>query len=566
MLDLLLASIQYSGYISIIKFGIFLALFFLWLTLLIWVYTDAEALGIKEVLWTSVILGTGAAAAIIWLVVPLFIVGLLLYLIAVGAAAIVYVVHRNARVLEFDRVLTIEHIKSLFLATEQKKLDAIKNFLFITANNNEIPMPRPKTPDFYGYRTAYDIFTDALWRRASNITFSPTHEYYNVIYEVDGTALKQPTIARDQMQYFIHFIKSLADLDINEKRKPQKGKFKIHQDKEGAEWEVTTAGSTAGEQIQVKQIMQQDVIRLTDIGLMPEQYEQLNKIRELKQGLFIVTGHKKSGVTTTLYSLLRNHDAFLNSINTLERHPSGELANITQNLFTLSDTGTSTYAKKLQSIVRMAPDIVGVADCVDSETAKIACAAAKDGKIVYATLDADNVIQALGKWMKLVEDKNLVAQTLLGISNQRLLRKLCNQCKQAYAPNKELLRKFNLPRSVPYGTAEKAKVLYRPGKVQYDRHGKPITCENCQGTGYLGRTGVFQIITINERLRNTIKQAKSLSEIAALFRAAKMLYLQEQAMRKVIAGTMSVNEITRVLAASKQKTEDRGQRTEDRKI
>ena len=544
MSDLLLASIEYSGYISIAKLVIFLVLFFLWLPLLTWVYGDAKAVGTKEVFWTAIVFGTGAAAAIIWLLMPVFIIGMLFYLIAVGAASISYVMHRNAKVPDFNRVLTAEHIKGLF-ADKQKRLDVLEGFVFITANNNEVPIPEPQTPDFFGYKAAYDILNDAIWRRASDIVFSSTPQNYNVTYYVDGAALKQPPIARERMEYFVRFIKNLADLDADEKRKPQKGNFRIYRDEKDIEWEVATAGSTAGERIRLKQITQWDIIRLADINLTTDQYEQLNKIREANQGLFIIAGPKKSGVTTTFYALLKNHDAFINSINTLERRPSAELPNITQNAFTLSDTSTTTYAKKLQAIVRMGLDVVGVADCTDSETAQVACAAAKDGKIVYVTLEASNVIRALGKWMKLVGDRNLAADTILGISNQRLLRKLCDECKQAYEPNKELLRKFNVP-------AEKAKVLYRAGKVLFSKRGKPTTCENCQGTGFVGRMGIFEVIIINDELRRTIRQSKSLSEISTQFRRAKMLYLQEQALRKVIGGTTAINEMVRALSKSKK--------------
>ncbi len=545
MPNLLLSSIEYSGYISPIKFIVFLVLFFLWLPLVGWVYRDAKAVGSKEVFWTAVVFGTGAAAAIIWLVIPVFIIGMLFYLIAVAATSISYVMDRNTKVPDFNRVLTAEHIKGLF-SSEAKSLDMLKGLIFITANNNEVPVPEPKTPDFFGYKAACDIFNDAVWRRASDIVFSPTHENYNVAYYVDGAALKQPAIARERMEYFIHFLKNLADLDVNEKRKPQKGKFRIRQKEENTDWEVVTAGSTVGEQVQIKQMAQQTITKLTDIGLTAEQYEQLNKIREAKQGLFIVAGPKRSGVTSTFYALLRNHDPFICSISTLERQPSAELPNITQNVFTLSDTGVTTYAKKLQAVVRMGPDVVGVADCADAETAQVVCAAAKGGKIVYVTLKADNVLKAIGKWMQLVGDKNLAVEMLLGMSNQRLMRKLCSECKQAYEPNKELLRKFNIP-------AEKAKVLYRAGKVQYDKHGKPRTCKNCQETGFVGRMCVFEIITIDDELREAIRQSKSLSEISTQFRRAKMLYLQEQALKKVVDGATAINEMVRVFT-KKQKT------------
>ncbi|MHC4423687.1 MAG: GspE/PulE family protein [Planctomycetota bacterium] len=545
MPDLLLSFVEYAGYISIVKFIIFLVLFFLWLLLVSWVYHDAQAIDTRADVWTGIVFGTGAVAAIIWLVVPLFIVGVLFYLIAVGAASIAYVTHRNARVMDYDRILTTEHIKSLFVS-EDKKLAALKSFVFITANKNEVPVPQGRTPDFYGYKVAHELFTDATWRRASDVVFSPTPQEYRVAYYVDGAAVKQPSIVRDQAEYFIRFIKNLADLDASEKRKPQKGKFKIRQGGDNIEWEVTTAGSTAGEQVILKQATQKEVTKLADIGLMPEQLEELNRIGDVKQGLFIISGPKKSGVTTTFYALLRRHDAFINSINTLERQLSAELPNITQNVFALSDSGTTTYGRKLQTMVRMGPDIVGVAGCQDAESARVACEAAKDGKIVYVTLEEDSVVKALGKWIKLVGDKTLAAKSLIAISNQRLLRRLCEECKQAYAPNKELLRKFSMP-------AEKAKVLYRAGKVQYDKRGKAVMCENCQGTGFVGRTGIFEMVTIDDQLRKAVEQSESLSEIGSRFRGAKMLYLQEQVLRKVISGTTAINEMVRVLSKARRR-------------
>jgi type II secretory ATPase GspE/PulE/Tfp pilus assembly ATPase PilB-like protein len=545
MPDLALPAVTYGGYISVVKLIVFLILFFLWLPLVGWVYGDARSVETKEAFWTGLILGAGAVTALAWFVIPIYVVGLLLYVIAVGATSLAYVKHRNARVLDFDRVLTIEHIKGLF-GSEAKKLEALQGFLFVTSNGNEVPVPEPKTPDFFGYRTAYEILSDAIWRRAKSIVFSPTPQNYNVTYFVDGAALKQPAQPREQAEYFVHFVKQLADLDVKEKRKPQKGKFRSSQKGEHTSWEVVTAGSTAGEQVRLTQMTKQDILRLSDIGLMPGQYEQLNKFRQLRQGLFIISGPKTSGVTTTLYALLRNHDAFLNNINTLETQPSAELPNITQNIFRPTDTGTTTYARKLETVARMGPDVIGVAECPDTETAQIACTASLDGKVIYVVLRADSVIQALGKWMKLVGDRRLVSKTLLGVSNQRLFRKLCDECKQGYSPNKELLRKFNLP-------AEKAKVLYRPGKVVYDKRGKPLPCQHCQETGFVGRTGAFEMIMIDDELGKAIRRSKSLPEIGMQFRRAKMLYLQEQTLRKVIAGTTAINEMVRVLSTSKKK-------------
>ncbi|MHC4573452.1 MAG: ATPase, T2SS/T4P/T4SS family [Planctomycetota bacterium] len=543
MPDLLLTAVEYGGYLSPVKLVIFLALFLAWLPLVTWVYNDAKAVQVRQVFWTSVVFAAGALATIIWLLTP-FAVGIIFYLIAVAAVSLSYVRHRNAKVMEYDRILTVDHIKSL-LAGRKDKVDALKSFVFITANNNEVPIPQPKTPDFFGYKAAHQFLSDAIWRRASDVVFSPTHQDYKAAYQIDGATLKQPSVPKEQVEYFIRFVKNLADLDVNEKRKPQKGKFKVRQREKNTEWEVATAGSTAGEQLLLRQLAQVTITRLADIGLAPDQYEMLDGIRQAKQGLFIVSGPKRSGVSTTFYTLLRNHDAFINSINTLEREPSDQLPNITQNVFSLSDTGTTTFDERLQTIVRMGPDIVGVAGCQDTETAQTACKAAIDAKIVYLTLKADSVAKALLTWIKLVGDKDLALDAILAVTNQRLLRILCSECKQAYTPNKELLRKFSIP-------AEKAKVLYRAGKVQYDKHGKPTACEHCQGTGFVGRTGVFEIITMSNQLRTALKQSKSLSDITSLLRGAKMLYLQEHALRSLVDGTTAVNEIIRAFSESRR--------------
>ncbi len=538
-----LAAIGYGGYISPIKLVVFLLLFFSGLPIVSWVHRDAEALGTKSAFWTVVVFSAWAVTGLVWLLVPVFIIGTAFYLIASGAATISYVMHRNSLVPEFQRVLTIEHAKDFF-ASPTKKTAAMKSFVFITANNNEVPMPEPKTPDFFGYKAAFDLFNDAIYRRAYDIICTPTLQHYNVAYYVDGAAIKQPAVPKDRMDYLMHFVKNLSNLDVEEKRKPQKGKFTIFQNNRRIDWEVSTAGSTAGEQMRVKQLTQQDITKLSDLGLTAEQLEQLNGLQNVKKGLLIISGPRKSGVTTTLYTLLRNHDAFLSGIATVERQPSDKLPNITQNVFSLSDSGVTTYAKKLQSVLRTDPDIIAVADCEDAETAQIACAAATGGKLVYVALEEDTLLRALSKWIKLVGDKNKSLEPLLGISNQRILRKLCDQCKQAYEPNRELLHKFNIP-------ADKVRFFYKAGKVVYDKRGRASPCEKCQETGYFGRMATFETVFFNVNLRTAVKQAKSLSDIGTEFRRARMRYLQEQALMKVIAGVTSVNEMVRVLSKSK---------------
>ncbi len=543
MQDFTMLAVEYGGYVSIIKLLAFLALIFPWLPLVGWVYRDCDEVDSNVPMWTGIVLGAGALSVIIWLLVPIFFIGMAVYIIAVGTASLAYVKHRNVRVMDFDRVLTADHIKGLFSRSEDK-VEAMKEFTFVTANGNDVELPQPRTPLFYGYKMAHELMVDAIWRRADTVLFTPGAQSYSVNYQVDGVAIKQPEIPKDQMEFLINFMKQLADVNVQEKRKPQKGKFKAVQGKDSTEWELTTAGSTAGEQCKIVRQLEGEITKIDEIGLMPDQLAMIQKIRDEQQGLFIISGPKKSGVTTTFYAVLRNHDAFLNNISTLEKKPSGTLHNMTQTVFDASKG--QTYSEELARVIRMGPDIVGIADCTDSQGGKAACLGADDGKLVYVTLEADSAINALAKWMKIVGDRALVAKTLLGVANQRLIRKLCEECKQAYAPNRDLFRKFNI-------NAEKTKVLYRAGKVQYDKHGKPSTCEHCQGTGFVGRTAIFEMAVMNDELRKVVKKAKSIPEIASQFRRAKMLYMQEQALRKVIAGQTSINEMIRVISNNQKR-------------
>ncbi|MHC4130653.1 MAG: GspE/PulE family protein [Planctomycetota bacterium] len=541
MPDIILSSIEYTGYISIIKYATVLVLFFLWAPLLNWVYKDALNIGTKEDFWTGIVFGAGAFGILLLMIFPIFIVGLIICIGALGGSSFAYISHRNKNVMEFERVLTVDHIKGL-LSKEGKSTDTIESFKFFTANKNEVPIPEPKTPEFYGYRITHDVLTDATWKRASNIIFMPGAGNYSVTYNVDGVAVQQPAIDKDRMERLIRFIKNLADLDIEEKRKPQKGKFRTARERETIEWEVNTAGSTAGEKVRIKHIEEETISKLSDIGLSTKELEPLIGLRDKEQGLFIISGPKKSGVSTTFYAFIRNHDPFINNVNTLEIQPTVQLGNVTQNTYNLSDSSVHTYARKLQEISRLGADVIGVADCTDAQTARAACEAAMSKKVVYVMLESNNVSDALRKWIKLVDDKKIAIKPLLGAINQRLVRKLCEECKQGYQPNKELLRKFNIP-------ADKAKILYKPGKVKYDKRGKGTTCPACHGTGFLGRVGVFEALILDdEQLRKEIIGLKSLSEIGSYLRRTKMRYLQEQMLKKVIGGTTAINEMVRILS------------------
>ncbi len=537
MSGMLATGSEVAGYIALWKAVLMAAAFLSWMPLVGWVNTDSKAVGTQTVAWTVGIAVTGAAALWVWMLIPAFLIGLLVYLISFGAITIAYVVHRNALVADFERILTVDQIKGL-LINETKKLEKLSMGLsFITGNKNKVPLPTPKTREVSGFAVVCEVLEDAIWRRADQISLIPRKDDYNVVYEIDGIATKQPQRTREEIDDFIYYVKQLADLDIQERRKPQKGRFYAVKDEQlKTEWQVQTSGTTAGEQVRLDKVSGIVSRKLDDLGLNDNQIESMRSLRDLDSGVALITGIPQSGKTTTLYTLLGNHDPFLNNINTLEKAPQAELPNITQNVFTMTDSGTTTYSRRLQTLLRRGPDIVGIEECQDAQSAKLACAAAKDGRIIYATLEADSVNQAIEKWLKLVGDRALAVETLAAVLNQRLVRTLCTDCRQPYKPNQALFKKFNLP-------AEDVDLFYRAGEIEYDKHGKPIVCETCQGTGYYGRVGMFETIRITDDVRESLKAASSAKDIATAVRKTRMLYMQEQAIKKVVAGETSINEV-----------------------
>ncbi len=531
---------NFGGYIAVWKTLVMAAAFFGWMPLVNWVHTDSQAVRTNKTAWTAGISATGALALLTWMMIPVFAMGLMLYLLCVGAVAIAYVVHRNARVADFERVMTVDHLKNLMVDENKKIKKLSRGFDFLTSNKNEVPLPSPKTREAEGFVLVCEILDDAIWRRADQVSFIPQKDDYAVVYLIDGIAMKQEPRTKEEMEAFTFYVKHLAGLEIEEKRKPQQGRFKAIKNKDlKTEWQVNSSGSTAGEQIRLEKISALVSRKIDDLGLNENQIESIRSLRNLQGGgVILITGTAKSGVTTTMYTLLGNHDPFLNNINTLEKSPAAELQNITQNTFTMTDTGTTAYSRRFQTLLRRGPDIMAVEACEDSQCAKLACQAAKDGRIIYATLDASSVSQAMEKWLKLVADKTLVAETLVAVINQRLVRTLCLDCRQPYQPNQALFKKFNIP-------ANEVGMFYRPGEIEYDKHGKPIVCEKCQGTGFYGRTGMFETIRITDELREVIQTAKTPQEIVTAFRKAGMLYMQEQSIKKVTMGITSINEVIR---------------------
>jgi len=536
-----------GGYIAVWKVVMFLVFFGGWAWVGQWMDKDAVAVHTNRTFWNNVYLAGGAAVLLLWFLLPApFIVEVLLFVVVWATLAVSYVLHRNARVPATSRILTGDHIKYVFSSAGRQK-EAQQRIVFISANKNELPVPSREDAEYEGYMSAEELVYDVWLRRVSRAELIPAGQEYQLRYVIDGVLGIAGQRDRHQTEQAMKYLKAVAGLEVKEKRLPQDGQFTIRTEQETVcELRLSTSGSTRGERMVLERYEEARTIRIDELGFHADQLKRIEEVINAPSGVVLVSGPARSGVTTTLYSIVRRHDAFIQNVHSLEVDPLTELDNITQNVVEGTGDGKAA-ARRLQSVLRGDPDVVLVGFCTSQEMAKVGTQAATDGKKLYFAMTAASTFHCLQDWMKMVGDGEKVANTLQAVTCQRLVRRLCPECRQAYAPDAGLLKKLNLP-------VDKIKRFFRPPtEVEYDKHGKPILCPQCQGTGYYGRTGVYETLFVTDAMREQIKENAPVNVLRVQCRKDKMLYLQEQALRKVIDGTTSIQEVLRVTADNPKK-------------
>ncbi len=537
MIDTILSQ-SVGNYIAIWKLVLYALFFGLWCWVGQWQDKDTLFVRTNRTFWNNLYLGCGVVTLFLWLILPtVFWVGFLLFFVAWLTLEITYVLHRNARVKEVERIFTPDHIKTLFSKDKRQK-ETKQRLSFISAHNNELPVPYRQDPEYDGYVYAEDLLYQLCLQRVSLCELIPVNETVKIRKVIDGVVSGDEDRNTAEVEPVIAYLKAVANLDTKDRRRPQSGSFAVRMNNTLIKWYINTSGSTRGEQLILEKQEDTKTLKMDAIGFNPDQLEQVRQIVKEPSGVIVVSGGKGSGLTTTLYSLTISHDAYIQNVNSLEKKFLADIDNITQNLL---ETDTKrTAARQLQTVLRRDPDVIMVGFSDEGEMAKLCTQAARDGKKVYFALNASSTFHALQEWIKMVGNSDKVAETLLGITYQKLLRKLCKSCREAYIPDPNLLKKLNLP-------VDKIKQFYRPPKeIEYDKKGRPIVCETCQGTGYIGRTAVLETLVMTDALRQLIRENAPISALRTQCRKDRMLYLQEQALRRVIDGTTSIQEVLRI--------------------
>lgn len=543
MQDMILAQVKPLGvYISLWKVVVFIIMFYFWAWVGQWINQDANVVKTNRSMWNMIYAGGGFLILLLWFLLPAsFIVTLLQFLVIWATTTIIYILHRNSLVPENETILTRDHIQWLLSFREEKKRqESEKRLVFISVNDNELPVPFKQDPEFEGYANAEELLHDMWRRRVSHAEWVPSGEDYKICYVIDGIKTVEDERPRDEISGAIGYLKQVAGLDVEDHRRPQKGSFfTIRTGEKDTGWKISTSGSTRGEQLLLERIEEKKTFSLEALGMQPDQLEDMKKVIAEPKGLVIVTGPKNSGATTTLYSLIRQHDSFIQNIHSLEDDMLCDLENVTQNRLKTGGEASSP-SRQLRSVLHTDPDIMMVGFLAGKEMAEIITKATRNEVKIYLTVQANSTFQALDQWKKLIGNATKVAESLKAITNQRLIRILCTECREGYIPDASMLKKLNLP-------SEKIKEFYRPPtEIEYDKRGNPILCPKCQGTGYFGRTAVFETLVISDELRKLIAEDAPINILRTQCRKERMLFLQEQALRKVIDGTTSIQEVLRI--------------------
>lgn len=548
-----LAATDTWGYVNLIKVAVTIALVFGWAQAVQWVDRDADKVKTKREYWNMIVLAGGAVAFLVLFVPPwsggLFFLGVVFWALLAGGALLAYIVHRNARVLPDHRILTTGHAKRLF--SKEAKTSATEKGMRVQlsgADGKKVNLPEDPQ-EAKDYDAVQDFLYDVLWRRAEAVDVVAGKDQYRVVYAIDGVpSQNHEGIKPEEGERIFRYLKKLAGLNVEEIRRPQVGKIKcalLSQAGDPGETEVRTSGTTAGERLSLRVRTGPTLMRIPDLGLAAPRLEVIKSFLGRSHGLVLISSPSKHGMTTTQYAILKTHDAYINNIHALEREKLLDLDNVTQQIFEGANKDLN-YARTLQSVLRREPDIVMVDLCEDHETALVASRAAADDRKIYMGIPGKDTFDALGKYLTLLGDNPLAAKALIGVINQRLVRLLCTECREAFKPDAATLKKLNLP-------AEKIERFYRPPTEQkVDRKGRPILCTNCRGTGYVGRTGVFEVLAVDPSIAELIKEGAPMNRIKAQCRKNKMYYLQEEGLLKVIDGTTSMNEVLRCLGGNSQ--------------
>jgi len=374
------------------------------------------------------------------------------------------------------------------------------------------------------------IITRAVEMGASDIHLEPERHNFNCRYRIDGVLYPGSRVPLEDQAAVVSRIKIMANMDIAEKRLPQDGRVQMFAAGRDVDLRISTFPTIFGENL-VMRILDRSggILKLEQLGFSKATLSTFSQFIHRPHGIILVTGPTGSGKTTTLYAALSEINSQEKNIITLEDPVEYEIAHVRQSQVNVK--AGLTFASGLRSIVRQDPDIIMIGEIRDKETADIAIHAALTGHLVFSTLHTNDAPSAVARLIDMGVEPFLVASSIIGILAQRLVRTLCPHCKEEYKPSGEVLDSLHITHS----TLHKHAKYYRE-----------TGCKKCKQRGYIGRSGIYELLIPNDRIKDLISQKSSATILRDEAVKSGMKTLRESGLEKVVAGVTSVSELLRV--------------------
>jgi type IV pilus assembly protein PilB len=372
------------------------------------------------------------------------------------------------------------------------------------------------------------VFLLAIKDKASDIHFEPFEDEYKMRYRCDGTLYEMVPPPRHLAMAIASRIKVMSNLDIAERRLPQDGRIELNVGGNPVDMRVSVLPTMFGESVVIR-VLDRTVVSL-DLNKVGMEQETLAQFRELiakPNGIILVTGPTGAGKTTTLYSALNELNVISDKIITTEDPVEYEIDGIIQ--CPINHEIGLTFSSALRSILRQDPDKILVGEIRDLETAEIAVQASLTGHIVFSTLHTNDAPSSITRLRDMGLEPYLITATLEGVLAQRLVRKICEDCRTEFEPSPEMLMELNL----------------RPADVKGKKFYYGRGCDRCNNTGYRGRTGIYELLIMNDDLRDLVSDNASTDALRNACRRAGMRTLREAGLRSIYKGTTTIDEVVR---------------------
>jgi len=382
-------------------------------------------------------------------------------------------------------------------------------------------------------RLVNDILFRALQMRASDIHVHPYEAKIQIRYRVDGILYDMLSLNRNVLPLIISRIKVMAGMDIAERRMPQDGRSTVRLGQREVDLRVSTVPTSFGERCVLRILDKSSgVYGLDELGLWPDDLKKLDSLLNRAHGVIFVTGPTGSGKSTSLYAYLNRINSAEKNVITIEDPIEYQLEGISQ-IQVASKKGMN-FATSLRHVLRQDPDVIMVGEVRDVETARMAIQSSLTGHLVFSTLHTNDAAGAISRLLDLGVEPYLVSSSLIAIVAQRLVRRICPECRKPSYPTAQQLSELGL------GSLEDNE-----GAHFYVGEG----CERCFKTGYRGRTGIYEVMLINDRIQELIYRQETAGVIKKLALEAGMQTLRMDGARKVLAGQTTVAEVLRVTQA-----------------